>query len=56
MIGGCECWVDELCNHNEMLSVGCLECKESATTACAIYLENSSIDEEFSILILIEVS
>ena len=40
--GGCECWMDESCNTDELVPEGCDHCGEEAANACGIGI-NSSI-------------
>jgi len=47
MYGGCECWVDEMCEVDDMIPVGCDPgCAEDAAMACGIDWEDTSMDDD----------
>jgi len=46
MYGGCECWMDEMCNVEDLVPVGCGECGEDAAMACGIDWEDTSMDDD----------
>ena len=46
MYGGCECWIDEMCDVDDMVPVGCDRCGEDAANACGIDWEDTSMDDD----------
>ena len=46
MYGGCECWMDDMCNVDEVVPAGCEHCGEDAAIACGIDIEESSMEDD----------